>query len=330
MNKNNYDDFYRQLYADGFISNTSFAQIKQQKSNPLFSVHWEIKTIIYLGILLLTGGIGILVYKNIDTIGHQVILLFIALLSGGCISYCFKHKKPFSTAKVQTPNTFFDYVLLLGTISLVTFVGYIQYQYNVFGNNYGMATFIPMLALFYIAYSFDHVGILNMAIANLGVWMGVTVTPKQLLSAGNFNSQSIIGTYLSFGLLLLLFAWLSQKLIIKKHFKFSYQHYGIHVSFVSLLAGYFFNYESAASMLWLLGLFVLATALYYDAFKEKSFYFLLLAVLYSYFAVSCILVRGLVALNDIGAYYLLFMYFIGSAIGLIFLLIHLNKKIKSA
>jgi hypothetical protein len=330
MTKHNYDDLYRQLHADGLISDTSYSKINQQRLNLLFSVHWEIKTILYLGIMMLTGGIGILVYKNIDTIGHQVILGFLALLCAGCLTYCFKHKKPFSPAKVQTPNTFFDYVLLLGTISLVTFVGYLQYQYTIFGNNYGMATFIPMLALFYIAYSFDHIGILNMAIANLGVWMGVSVTPKHLLLVGNFDSQSIIYTYLSLGLLLLLLAWLSQKFIVKKHFKFSYEHYGIHVSFVSLLAGYFFNYESASSMLWLLGLFALAAALYYDALREKSFYFLLLTVLYTYFAISCILVRTLIAFNDVGAFYLLFMYFIGSAVGLIFLLIHLNKKIKTA
>jgi len=324
------DDVYQQLHADGFISDDSFLRINEQRLNPLFSVHWEIKTILYLGIMMLTGGIGILVYKNIDTIGHQIILLFIALLSGGCLAYCFKHKKPFNTAKVQTPNTFFDYVLLLGTISLVTFVGYLQYQYNVFGSNYGMATFIPMLALFYIAYSFDHVGILNMAIANLGVWMGVSVTPKQLLAEGDFHSQHMIFTYLGVGLLLLMLAWLTQKFIIKKHFKFSYQHYGIHISFVSLLAGYIFNYESGASMLWLLGISLLATIIFKDAYKEKSFYFLLITVLYSYIAISCVLVRGLIAMDNIGAFYLMFMYFIGSAVGLIFLLIHLNKKMKAA
>ncbi len=321
---------YQQLHAEGIISDDSFTKLNQQRSNPLFSVHWEIKTLLYLGIMLLTGGVGILVYKNIDTIGHQIILLFIALLTGGCLAYCFKHKKPFSPAKVQTPNTFFDYILLLGTISLVIFIGYLQYQYNVFGSNYGLATFIPMLALFYIAYNFDHIGILNMAIANLGVWMGVSVTPMQLIAVGTFNSQRIIYTYLCFGLLLLAMAWLTKHFIFKKHFKFSYQHYGIHVSMVALIAGYFFNYDSHISIIWLLALLALAAFVYTDAFKEKSFYFLLLAILYSYFAISCLILRAMMVIDDIGAFYLMFMYFIGSAISLIFLLIHLNKKLKAA
>jgi hypothetical protein len=324
------DHLYQELHTQGHISDDTFYKLKQRQLNPLVSVYWEIKTILYLGIMLLTGGVGVLVYKNIDTIGHQIILAFIALVIGGCFTYCFKHKKPFSTARVQTPNTFFDYVLLLGTISLLIFVGYMQYQYNLFGNNYGLATFIPMLALFYIAYDFDHIGILNMAIANLGVWMGVQVTPWQPLNEGTFSSERIIHTYTGFGLLLLCAAWLTQKFIFKKHFKFSYQHYGIHITLIAMLAGYFSDYDYGMNILWLFGVLVLCAAVYTNAYKEKSFYFLLLSILYGYLAISCLVVRAMIRLDDIGAFYLLLMYFIGSAVGLIMFLISQNKKLKAA
>jgi hypothetical protein len=244
---------FKQLHAEGTISDSSFEKIEQKHANPLFSVHWEVKTLLYLGILMLTTGLGVMVYKNIDTIGHQAILAFIALICTGCFVYCFKHKKPFSTAKVQAPNSFFDYLLLLGTLSFLIFVGYLQYQYTVFGTNYGMATFIPMLGLFYIAYDFDHMGILNMGITNLGIWMGVSVTPRQLLAYDTFNSQTIIFTYLGFGVILLIAGWLTGRFAFKNHFKFSYQHYGIHACFIALLAGYFFNYENPLSLLWLAG-----------------------------------------------------------------------------
>ena len=327
MTESRYPD-YEKLYAEGLISDDSLKKIKQCQLHPLFTVHWEIKTILYLGIILFTGGVGVLVYKNIDTIGHQFILLLIALVSGGCLTYCFKYKKPFSRAKVQSPNTFFDYVLLLGAITLLIFVGYLQYQYNVFGNNYGLATFIPMLALFYMAYSFDHAGILNMAIVNLGLWLGVTATPQHLLDAGTFNNQGIIYTYLGFGVLSLASAWLTQKYIFKKHFKFSYEHYGIHMCMVALLAGYFSNYDGGTSILWLMMLLALAAAIFQDAYKEKSFYFLLLTVLYGYVTISIIAVRLIIVTQD--AIILLGpMYFIGSSVCLIMFLINLNKKIKT-
>jgi hypothetical protein len=320
---------FKKLHADGTISDESYNKIEQRNAAALVSLHFEVKTFLYLGILLLTTGLGIVVYKNINTIGHQAILAFIALITIGCFFYCYKHKKPFSKDKVQTPNSAFDYLLLLGTLSFLIFVGYLQYQYNVFGSNYGLATFIPMLVLFYIAYDFDHMGILNLGITNLGIWMGVSVTPKQLLFSHTFNSTTIIYTYLGFGLLLLFLGWLTGKLQIKPHFKFSYQHYGLHVSLISLLAGYFFLYDSPFALLWLAGVFVLSFLIYRDAVKQHSFYFILSVILYSYVALSSLLFRGLSNFNE-EAISIYFMYFIGSPIGLILLLIHLNKKMKKA
>ena len=79
-----------QLHADGLVLPESYAKIKWKQQHILISVHWEIKTLLYLGVLLLSAGFSILVYKNIATIGHQVILLFIALVCSGCFFYCFK------------------------------------------------------------------------------------------------------------------------------------------------------------------------------------------------------------------------------------------------
>jgi hypothetical protein len=320
---------FNNLHSEGFISDESFTKIKQRHQTKLFSVHWEIKTILYLGIILLTSGLGILVYKNIDTIGHQAILAFIALICAGCFYYCFKHKAPFSKERVQSAKPFFDYVLLLGATMFIIFVGYLQYQYQVFGLHYGMATFIPMLVLFYIAYDFDHLGILNMAITNLAIWLGVSVTPKTLLAYGTFNSQNIIYTYIGFALLLLMLGWVTDRLALKKHFKFSYHHYGVHVSFIALLAAYFYNYNDAASMLWIVGLGLLAVLLYQNAYELKSFYFLVLIVLYSYAAASCLVIRMLIATADTGAIYLLFIYFILSAIGCVLLLRYLNRQLQN-
>lgn len=325
------NNLYDKLHAEGLISDESLGKVKWHEQQPaLFSVHWEIRTLLYIGVLLLTGGLGLLIYENIDTIGHQFVLGFIALICAGCLVYCFNTKLPFSAARVPAPNSFFDYILLLGSISLVTFVGYLQYQYSVFGTHYGMATLIPMLALFFIAYYLDHLGILSMAIANFAVWMGVTVTPKELLLHSDFNSQVIVFTYLALGLILVFAGRASQRFKFKAHFKFSYQHYGIHVTYIALLAGYFLFYDSFAAFGWIAGIGLFSVMMYNDAFKNRSFYFLLLVALYSYIAVSSLVVRVVAAAPSEGAIYLVLLYFIGSGIGMIFLLINLNKKLKAA
>src|SRR4051812_39862484 len=102
---------FGKLHEEQLISASSLDKIKAHQQ--LFSLHWELRIILYLGILLLTGGLGILVYKNIDSIGHQFVLLFIGLVSVACFYYGFKRKFPFSTERVKAPNPYFDYVLLL-------------------------------------------------------------------------------------------------------------------------------------------------------------------------------------------------------------------------
>ncbi|MBL4677553.1 MAG: DUF2157 domain-containing protein [Mucilaginibacter sp.] len=323
-------DLYNQLHAEGLLSDESFQKLKTRNESPLFSLHWELNTVLYLGVILLTGGLGTLVYKNIDTIGHQAVLAFIAIIFIGCFYYCFKYKQPFIKDKVASPNMGFDYVLLLGTISLVTFIGYLQYQYSVFSTNYGLATFLPMVLLFYIAYDFDHLGILSMAIVNLGIWMGVSVTPKSLLLIGQFNTPKLINTYLVFSTILLVAAYLTKQLNIKKHFKFSYQNYGTHIAFVALLCGFFHYFEDGLSLIYVTVAFAFAGYMYRESFKERSFYFVMIAILYSYIAI-CGLVVKLVVHNEIGesTVYFLLMAFIGSAIGLILLLININRKLKA-
>jgi len=324
------NQWYDKLHSEGLLSDASLEKIKLHETAGLFSLHWEIKTLLYVGVLLLTAGLGILVYENINTIGHQAVLAFIAFIVLGCFTYCFKFALPFDRQKVKAPNTAFDYVLLLGAISLLTFMSYLQFQYKVFGTNYGLATFIPMVLLFFTAYYFDHLGILSMAIANLALWMGVSVTPKELLNNFDFDSEHIIYTYLLLGILLLMLSYVTQKLDFKSHFKFSFQHYGLHVAFIALLAGYFHFYHSVFSMLWILGIAALALFFYADAYRSKSFYFLLLVILYSYIALSSLFMRLFMLTNDVGGVYLALLYFLGSGTGLVILLINLNKKLKSA
>lgn len=320
---------FERLYADGVIAESSLQKIKSAPGKQLFSLYWEIKTILYLGVLLLSGGIGILIYKNIDSIGHQAILLFIALISAGSFFYCFKTKLPFSLQKVASPNLFFDYILLLGCLTFISFVGYVQFQYHVFGNRFGLATFIPMMILFFTAYYFDQVAILSLAITNLGAWTGIAVTPTKILLANDFNNNTLIIMGLLLGTILIALGVLTNNKKLKAHFEFTYTNFGLHLLFISCLAA-MFQFENLY-LLWFLLLIAISYFFYQKAIKEKSFYFLLILSLYLYIGSSYVVIRLLfdVAKLDIGGVYLAFIYFIASAIGIILFLIKMNKKIKS-
>lgn len=319
-------DLFEKLHNVGLISPESLEKVRTVSGNRLFSLHWELKTLLYLGVLLLSGGLGILIYKNIDTIGHQVILLLIGLVCAGCFYYCTRKQLPFSWKKAPAPNSFFDYILLLGCLTFVTFITYMQVQYNVFGTRYGSATFIPLLVLFFSAYYFDHLGVLSMAVTNLAAWMGVAVTPFQVLSQNDFSSHRLIYTGLLLGVILIVAAYISNAKQLKSHFAFTYSNFGTHILLISCLAG-MFAFEHTY-LLWFLVLAGATVFFYLQAVRNHSFYFLLIITLYAYIGLSYVVLRLLSNLDGENALYTGLLYFIGSGIGAVLFLINLNKSIK--
>ncbi|MCP9752083.1 DUF2157 domain-containing protein [Ferruginibacter sp. HRS2-29] len=320
---------FEKLHSGGQLSDASFQKIKVADNNRLFSLYWELRTILYLGILLLSGGLGILVYKNIDTIGHQVILAFIAAVCMSSFVYAHKKKPAYTNNKAISPNSFFDYIVLLGCLTMVTFIGYLQFQYNVFGTKYGLAAFIPMVLLFAAAYYFDHLGVLSMAITALAAWAGFAVTPSTILQDNDFNSETILLTGALLGILLVVAGLVSTKRKIKAHFEFTYSNFGANLLFICTL-GAMFMYDQvyAAYLLVLTGI---CFFFYKKALRDRSFYFLLILTLYFYTGLTYTIIRGLFEMSsDIGGVYLACFYFIFSAIALIIFLVKMNKKIKAS
>jgi hypothetical protein len=318
---------FEKLYNEGMISAASYQKITAATSTTIFSVRWEVKTLLYLGVLLLTTGLGILVYKNIDTIGHQTILLLMALICTGSFFYCFKNNQPFYRDKRVSANALFDYILLLGCCTFISFISYLQFRYDVFGTRYGLATFFPMIVLFFSAYYFDHLGVLSMAITNLSAWLGLTITPLHILEANDFSSDRIIFTGVFLGSLLIWLSWISRQRNFKRHFEFTYSNFGLHLLLVSCLAGLF--EFSSFSLAWALAIGGICFAYYRKATREQSFYYLLVICLYGYIAVSYLFLKFIALGDSIGAVYLGFIYFIVSAVGLIIFLMRTNKKFKS-
>jgi len=325
---------FGKLEQDGLISPGSMSNIRAAADKKLFSLHWELKTILYLGVLLLSGGLGVLVYKNIDTIGHQVVLLAIALACAGCFYYCYRQKLPFSWGKVAAPNPFFDYVLLLGCLLFITFITYLQAAYGVFKFHYGTATFIPLVVLFFSAYYFDHLGVLSLAITNLAAWLGVNVSPLTFLEGTMYISMRLIMTGLLLGGALLLLDYMTHYLRKKPHFGFTYRNFGMHLMLLACVTAMFkstdsYGMESDASyLIWFVIQIGISIYIYREALKHQSFYFMLMMGLYGYVGLSYVIVRLLLLTESEGGIYAGILYFIASAIGLIIFLINANKKIK--
>ena len=318
---------FKKLLIEHFITEDEFEKIQLLEQEPV-SVLWDLRTLLYVGIVLLITSLGILVYKNIDTIGHDVIFIAIALLCAGCFWYSFKNANGYSNKKNTSSNTWFDYILLMCCLLPLTFVGYLQFEYEIFGDRWGLATFIPMVLLFIAAYYFDHPGVLSLAIVNLAAWVGINVTPLQVFKENDFENAGLIYSGIVLGTLLVAVSFASVYKNIKAHFYFTYKNFGCHILLISLLAAmlYFENYY----LFWFLFLSVACFLFFKNALKENSFYFLVIAILYAYIGLSYVVIQLLFSEHsgDISIYSAI-IYFILSGIGLIWLFIHYNKILKT-
>jgi hypothetical protein len=311
------EEILQTLAGKQHISQQQVDLIREHENSRSFSLHWELKTILYLGVLLLNTGLGLLIYLNIDTIGHQAVIALIAALCVASFWYADKHKAPFTIYRAESPSPYFDYIVLLGCFTFLILEGYLQYQYEFFGQKYGLATFIPMVLFFFVAYYFDHKGILSIAITALAAWLGIAVTPLDIFETNDFASARIIYTGIVLGTVLCGVSFLLAQQQIKKHFSFIYLNFGANILFISCLAG-LMALDNAFFFSGLLAVVTAAAVLY--AKKESSFYFLVIAVLYAYWGVSYLMFQ-----LEIFRSYAMFWYFIISCIGILIFLAQYKK-----
>jgi uncharacterized membrane-anchored protein len=311
------------LLEKEIISPELASKIDLEEKNKPFSIHWELRTLLYLGITCLTSGLGVLIYKNIDTIGHNILIALIGLACAGCFYFAIKHNKPFTWEEVKNPENLADFALLGGCVLFLMLEGYLQYQYNLFGNRYGIAALIPAIVFFYCAYRFDHRGVLSMAITALASWIGVSIAPVTLWQSNNFNTQPLTVTALALGILLTLAGWFSEKFNKKAHFSFTYLLFGGNLAFVAASIG-LYNFDFKIAYFLIIAVLTFLSITY--ARQKQSYLFLLMGAIYGY----CAFTYGFfkVVPND-ADFFLYQFYFLGTAAGIIYFLINIKKIVKN-
>lgn len=313
------------LQQKSIITAKQSAVISEYEKQKPFSLHYELRTVLYLGITLLTGGLGVLIYQNLDTIGHGVIVALIALITLACFGFVFWKRQPFTWEEAKNAHTFADFALLLGCTSFLILEGYLQFQYDLFGTKYGLVTILPAILFFFSAYIFDHRGVLSMAITAFASWVGVSIAPLSVLSQNDFSAPHFINTAIVLGLGLSATGLVSEYKNLKKHFSFTYLLLGSNLTLIAALTGMF------SQLLWFIYAFItliLCVGLFLYARKTQSYIFLLMGTIYGYIALTYILFKLVFSVDNELVYSLAMYYFLLSGVGVIMFLLNIKKILK--
>ncbi|GAB3950269.1 hypothetical protein GCM10028805_27970 [Spirosoma harenae] len=307
------NDILNELTKKGILPAEQQVKVAEIEERKPFSIHWELRSMLYIGILLLSSGLGLLVYDNFDRIGHGALLVMIALACVGSFYFAWRNRPDWKFSEAKSRSTFGDYALILACLLFLTLEGYAQYAYNVFGTRYGLVTLLPAALFLPLAYRFDHRGVLGMALTALISWVGVTVRPLELYFKTNFFDQDTVFSAIILALILITSALLLEKRKIKPHFTYTYLTMAGNLLMVALLGG-LFNFEGLR--LWFaVGLAVACLALDQYARRDRSFFFLLMSTIYGYIGATYLFFHYL-DLDD-NAYY---WYFIITGIALVYYL----------
>ncbi|PBJ16139.1 DUF2157 domain-containing protein [Flavobacterium sp. ACN6] len=319
------------LFEKGLITENQFEEVKAYRNLNIFSLNAELKLFLYLSVLLFTSGIGILIYENIDTIGHIAILSLLLVVIAFCFFYCFKNSKGFQKTETTFEHPVLEYLVLLANILTCIFIGYLQFQYKPFGEHYGLATLVPTIVSFFCAYYFDNKSVLTIAVTGLTAYIGLSVTPQDLLNDNDFYSnESLSYSAVMLGVLLILWTIYSNRISLKTHFSLIFLTFALHIISISSLANLLHHY----SLIWMIFAVILAGSTFYFykiSYQLKAMSLYVFMIVYGYIGANILLFRIFENVDFSNIWelflFLLPLYFIGSIVMFIKLIKNFHKEI---
>jgi hypothetical protein len=242
------------LRAREILSSEQAAFFDRVARRGLVSVRFEIRALLYAGVLLVTSGVGVLVAQ------HQDDMLWVM-----------RRAAPFSWAEVPSPGVAFDYVLLLGLLLVAADLAYVEVQFTLLGPRWPSHLLIVSGLYLLAAYRWDSRTALGLALTSLAAWRGLSIglVPAALglgVAADLRASAIVLGT------LYTLAAGLSVRLARKAHFEEVFANAGLLLLLGGLLAGALD--DGPAWSAWLLATLVVAAGVMAAAFRlRRSLYF---------------------------------------------------------
>jgi hypothetical protein len=306
------------LEGAGILNREQAALLRRIYGRELFSVHWELRLLLYAGILILTTGLGLLIAKYFASIGHVALLAAIALGSMGCFAYCLRRGGGFSPETAPAPDAAYDYVLLLGCLLLGTFQGYLELRYQLLAQHWSWWLLGSGLLYLFCAHYFDNRLVLSLALSTLGAWLGVKTS---LFTGGNWNA-ALRGNALFFGATVVAAGAAQVQLGWKHHFLPVHLHLGVNFLLAALVAGVD---SRTKGLLYLAGLLLVGAGSALYAQRARRFAFLLYAVLYGYLGITIFVLD-----HDWWDVEGILLYFLATAAALVTALVAFHRRFRSA
>lgn len=153
------------------------ARLLAVERRELFSIHGELRALIWAGVMMIVGAVGIILSHHIDEIGPIAIAAVIAVVASACYAFAWWKKKKGDESLAD------DYVLLLASLLVSADVGYLEHQFHLLDGAW--ARHFLLLAIFHgaMAYLFESRIVLGVSISALAAYLGLDRSLGALFNA---------------------------------------------------------------------------------------------------------------------------------------------------
>jgi hypothetical protein len=166
----------RTLHAEGTIDDATASRALALDRREVFSLHHELRATLYVGVLLIMAGVGIILARNLERIGPLTVVLAIALAAAACAVPAMRAKaagRPLTVAG--------DYLLLLAALLVSADLAYAERQFTLLGPLWSWHLLLLAVVHAAIAYAFASPLVLAASLTALVGWFGVGGTLGDVL-----------------------------------------------------------------------------------------------------------------------------------------------------
>jgi len=281
------------LEKRGLLPREKTRRLLRVTRGELVSIHQELRALLYLGVLLLVSGVGLLLKENlerIESIGPVTLALVIALAAAAAFFWVLQTAPTFSWQETPSPHLAFDYVLLLGVLLTAADLAYVETQFTPLGANWPWHLLLVSLFMTALALRFDSRVVFSLALSTFASWRGVSaslVTDSLWRDPGVAVRANALGC----GVLFVLLGALLLQADRKAHFEPVAAHLGWLLILGALASGALDS--GGRALLYAVGLLACASGLAAYAFYHRRFPLFALGVVGMYIGVSRLVTEGL-------------------------------------
>ncbi|MGE5345439.1 MAG: hypothetical protein ACM3JH_05735 [Acidithiobacillales bacterium] len=259
------------LRERGLLADQTASYLLRVARGDLVSVRLELRTLLYLGVLLLTTGVGLFIREHHERIGPAAIASVLGLAAAACFFWVVRRAAPFTWDRAAGGNVAFDYVLTLGLLLVAADLAYLEVQFGLLGPEWPYHLLAVSILCLVAAFRWDSAMVLGLALTSFAAWRGVSVN----ILHGVVRPEGLgetRGNALACGALFVLLGVVLARAGKKLHFEDVWLNFGLLLLFGGLLSGVFG--EPFLWGAWLAALAVVAGVEVWLAFRAgKTLYF---------------------------------------------------------